>query len=631
MTVAISRQDVLRLADIVREETGNHVQEKNFSMLESRIRSHILKLGIDSIEQYWDHFKLNEKEERESLQSLMTTHYTFFFREFAHFEILENWISEEIEKIKVRYEATKEPLRIWSAACSRGQEVYSLAMFLEANLLKAHGIPYEILGTDIDPASIAHGENGVYPISEVNTIPQMYLSSNWKRGTGKVKEFAAIHPALKAKTKFEVLNFQELPSWKNQNQFDVIFCRNVFIYFSDENVKRISLELSKKLRDEGLFISGMSEPLRFPEWNLQAVGPSSYKKTKITQKIENKIQPAKAAAHASVALGADLQQVKIKQISNKYRVLCVDDSTTIQSLIKKIFSTDPACEMVDIANNGQEARDKLNAGTYDIITLDIHMPIVNGIEFLERLYNKKTDPPVLMISSVNRTDIELATKSISLGAFDYIEKPAMNNLQKSTDEILTKTKMALRTKNHVEQQSTSHFDASIGQKIVVPDASQCFRIITASDKSKKKLEHVIRGQKGEYRSPACLIIWNDAESNGIESELLTWTENQIINVREANPILRPNYIYLLKSDASADVISKLKGKSASIQLLDAKVSSFSTVKQVSQIQVLVDEDLKDSAKILEHQCGIKISDITPATSFPSLSVEFFASLRKAAA
>ena len=624
MLVNLTKEDLLRLAQVVRDETGNQVQEKNFPMLESRIRSHILKLGLGSIDDYWAHFQENEKQERELLQSLMTTHYTFFFREYAHFEILERWIVDESEKLKARFEKTKEPVRVWSAACSRGQEVYSLAMFLEFNLLKKYGIPFEVIGTDIDSESVAFAKNGVYSIQEVNTIAQMYLNGYWKRGTGPIKDFAAVHPNLKSKTHFEPLNLFEISSWKNQKKFDVIFCRNVFIYFSEENVKKVALDLSKKLEPRGLLVSGVSEPLRFSNWPLKLVGPSCYQNLGADQKGEPSQAPK---ANGKTATGVSIA----KPIENsKYRVLCVDDSTTIQTLIKKIFSTDPSCERVDVAANGKEARVKLDSGKYDLITLDIHMPEVNGIEFLERLYQKKSDPPVLMISSVNRTDIELATKSISLGAFDYVEKPAMNNLQKSTDEILTKAKMALRIKSKSEDQSVGNFDASISQQIVVPDASQCLRIIVASSESKKLLEQVVRGQKNEYRSPALLVLWHQGTEN-IESELLTWTNRQIISLKDAHQILKPNCVYLAKEELHKDALLNIKAKSISLQVLGQKITDLTTLKKFASIQVLLDESIGDFQGTFERQQGLKISDITPATSFPSLSVEFFANLRKAAA
>ena len=260
------------------------------------------------------------------------------------------------------------------------------------------------------------------------------------------------------------------------------------------------------------------------------------------------------------------------------------------------------------------------------------MPEVNGIEFLERLYSRKTDPPVLMISSVNRTDIELATKSLSLGAFDYVEKPAMNNLKKSTEEILTKAKMALRAKDINTQQATGSFDASIGQKIVVPDASRCLRVVVATNDSHVHLEQVVRGQKNEYRSPALLIVMqNSASELNIESEILKWTERQVVQVRDENPHYKPNCVYIVKADFHQQILSKIDAKSISLQILSQSQVDLSGFKKFASLQILISEHLAEYSKAFERNNGLKISDVTPATSFPSLSAEYFANLRKAAA
>lgn len=633
MTPVLRKEDILKLAQIIREETGNDVQEKNYSMIESRMRNHLMKIGIASPEDYWKHFTENEKEERELLQSLMTTHYTFFFREYAHFEALQKWIDTESARIKERYEKTKMPMRIWSAACSRGQEVYSLAMYLEVNLVKKLNIPYEIIGTDIDPESVAHAKNGVYALKEVNTIPQMYLSAYWKKGTGPIKDFAAIQTAVKNKLRFEALNLLEIEKWQEKNKFDIIFCRNVFIYFSQENVRKIALSLVSRMDDKGLFVSGMSEPLRFDGWALESVGPSCYQK--MTQASQQ--QPQKKISIAPTTQESTKATVKpvvsASQSPKKYRVLCVDDSPTIQILIKKIFSQDALCEKVDTAINGKEAREKLNAQNYDLITLDIHMPEVSGIEFLENLYDRKKDPPVLMVSSVNRTDLELATRSMTLGAFDYVEKPAMNNLQKSSDELLTKAKMALRSGDRSASQTEVEFDASIGKKIVVPDASQCMRIVMASDTAKDKLMHIVKGQKGEYRSPALLIVWQNSSGNSsIENELMNWSDRPIVPVRGGGKtVFKPNTIYVVNYEISQQILPQMNVKSASVQILGKELLKKDSLAKTTHVQLLLDEALADFAKNIESQSGLKISDITPVTSFPSLSLEFFANLRKAAA
>lgn len=636
MLAALSPGDISRLADIVREETGNQVMEKNHSMLESRIRSRLMKLGLPSMEKYWEHFSQHEREEREVLKSLMTTHYTFFFREYAHFEALEKWVTQEAARLKERHQKSQTPVQVWSAACSRGQEVYSLAMFLQQVLLERHGVPFEILGTDIDAESVQYAKNGVYPIKEVNTIPNNYLRGYWKRGTGPIKEFAAVHPSLKAYANFETLNLLEVSQWRRERKFDVIFCRNVFIYFSEDNVKKIASSLADTLANGGLFISGVSEPLRFPGWDLQTVGPSCYFKSSADQKrltvVPSKQEPiappskpidlvANAPAATEPAFGA-----------RKYHVLCVDDSKTIQNLIKSIFAKDPRCTKVSFANNGREARERLDSETFDLITLDIHMPEVNGIEFLEQLYRRSEDPPVLMVSSVSRTDVELATRSLSLGAFDYVEKPEMNNLKRSADEILTKANMALRARRQTSTSQVTSFDASISQRIVVPDASLCLRVVTASPDNLKTLEQIVKGQNGEYRSPPLLIAWNNPDGSiNIEQQVISWTDRTVLRLREAKATSRPNHVLIANRDLLKTLAQNTSARSVSLQILDHDFSDLEGMKGFPKLQVLLDEAIQDERAQFTRLTGLTVSDLTPAISFPSLSLEYFANLRKAAA
>lgn len=628
MINSMTRDDLHRLADIVREETGNLIQEKNYPMLESRIRGHLLKLQLKSMNEYWEYFEKHERQEREIILSLMTTHYTFFFREFAHFEVLDKWIDQNIDKIRQRYAQNKQPMRIWSAACSRGQEPYSIATFLETHLWKKYQVGYEILATDIDQQSVNFAKNGVYPLKEVNTIPHVYLEGCWRKGTGDVKDYSAAHPNIRAKIKFDALNLFDMDTYIGNQKFDIIFCRNVFIYFSDENVEKVAHNLMRHLNDDGILISGMSESLRFTSWKYPSVGPSCYQK-----------QVAAPAPILNPGVSPALKVVPktapeplATPESEGYMVLCVDDSSTIQDLMKKIFSQDPNCRKVDTALNGREAHEKLQQGKYDLITLDIHMPEVTGIEFLEKFYDKKKHPPVLMVSSVNRTDVELATKSLQLGAFDYVEKPAMNNLQKSTEEILSKTKLALKAKSLPKVEAVGDFDQSIAQKIVVPDASMCLRIVMASPENKDKLKQIVTSQLNEYRSPALLILWKESNETHIASEISEWTKRQLVILKDNNHnFFKPNAIYLVKNELNHLILQKVNANSVSFQVLRKEETALVELKKMSNLQVLLDESISSYQPFFEARHGVKVSDITPATSFSSLSVEFFAKLRKAAA
>lgn len=638
LKLELSAQDFQRLGKIVTEETGNKITENNYSMLESRLRSRCGKLGIE-LSDYWKHFEANEEDERSALKSLMTTHYTFFFREYVHFEILEQWIEENLESLKNRYKNSTQTFRVWSAACSKGQEVYSLAMFLHETLLDKHGINFEIVGSDIDPEAVGYATNGVYPLKEVNTIPRKFLTQFWKKGKNKLADFAAVKPNLKEKVKFYTDNLLDLKTPKDSG-FDVIFCRNVLIYFTDENVQKIALGLRERLGKDALFISGVSEPIRFADWNLKSYGPSSYTQggnkqdycvvsTTPSTAAPRPAEISKAKTPAPATSPAPVAQI---HAGRQYSVLCVDDSPTIQNLMKKIFSRDSNCKEVVTALNGREAHEQLQKRSFDLITLDIHMPEVNGIEFMERFYDRRNHPPVIMVSSVSRTDVDLASKSLNLGAFDYVEKPAMNRLKESMEEILTKTQLALRSKAD-DKPAALEGSELVSRKIVVPDASRCLRAMLQSGSDTRHLAAFLTAAAAETRSCPFLVVRDDnVSASEIEKALVGLTQAGIEHAHDGNQFLRPNKIYHCSLETWQAIAGTLEGKQVSLFCCNEQFDWIKSVPNtVSRLQVLLDESLQDKRRSLESRAAVRVSDITPSTSFQSLSVEFFAAIRKAAA
>jgi len=630
----LSPKDLLRLSELITEETGNRILEKNHSMIESRLRAYCYQKGIENVEDYWALFAQNEVREREVLRGLMTTHYTFFFREYVHFESLENWIEANIERLKNRQRTSNTPVKIWSAAASKGQEAYSLAMFLYDVLLERYGVEFEILGTDIDDQAIKYASNAVYPIREVNTIPRHYLAKHWRKGTGQIKDYAALKPELRKRVAFRSMNLLKLDRSALGGGFDIIFSRNVFIYFDEANVKNIATSLASHLLDGGLFVSGVSEPLRFEGWNFPSLSPSVYLKpmrhedlscfdSDMTLKPEDSVKD-------KVVLPRNPTVSLLSPRSQTYRLLCVDDSPSIQKLMKNIFSQDPDCIAFECASNGREAREMLNQKTFDIITLDIHMPEVTGIEFLKNLYNKKQDPPVIMVSSVNRSDKDLATQSLNLGAFDYVEKPAMNNIQKSKEELLTKVRLAIRSKTVDSLESIIELNS---KTIVVPDASTCLRVIFVdADEGLKSLQYILEHIGTEFRSPPTLIVRSaDLPEGALESCLLKWTKRTVKALRGSDGMLRPNSVYHTSLDLIEEVLGQSVAQNISFQILAKSYEKLPRLGRSStQIQVLLAESFESHKGEIEFKMGCRVSDVTPGTSFQSLSLEFFANLRKAA-
>ena len=226
------KEVLFEISKVVNQSTGIQLGEKQFSMVENRLKSHMIKMGIPLFSDYLEYFKAHKIVETEKLVSLMTTHHTYFFREFNHFEYLENHLPEIVQRLRSQGE---KKISVWSAACSRGQEVYSLSLFLNTHLKQiAPDFTYEILGTDVDPESVKIAKNGVYPWEDVKKIPMQYLSSNWVRGTGQIANFAKIKDDFKKQCQFDVVNLNEIKM--PNKKFDIVFCRNVFIYFNGDQM-----------------------------------------------------------------------------------------------------------------------------------------------------------------------------------------------------------------------------------------------------------------------------------------------------------------------------------------------------------------------------------------------------------
>ncbi len=426
-----SRELVLSVVEevskIVSQMAGIQLGPRQVVMVENRLKARMVKMGIKDFNAYLKHLKSHQEEESQALLSLMTTHHTYFFREFSHFEFLLNkGLDALIQKAKQRGD---NKIRIWSAASSRGQEAYSLAMFFKFHLSHSNsGVDFEIWGTDVDPESVNHAQNAVYKAEELKQSPAMYIGDNWIRGKGDVKDFSKLKENLRSKCHFSTLNLLKPDSFLNGKTFDVVFCRNVFIYFNQEQIKSCSEQILKHLDPDGFFFLGVSETLNGLDLKVASSGPSVYQHPK-------PVQTFKAPPKKQIPMS-------IPQEKRPIEVLCVDDSKAILTLLNGILTKDNGFVVKATASNGLEAIEKIKNEKFDVITLDMHMPELDGVGFLEKTKDMKR-PPVIVVSSINRDDTSIAQKAMGLGALDYVEKPSLENIAQASNEIRSKLKMAM--------------------------------------------------------------------------------------------------------------------------------------------------------------------------------------------
>lgn len=198
---------------------------------------------------------------------LLTTNETYFFREPRHFTLL--------RELALEARGRQRTMRVWSAASSSGEEAYSIAMVL-ADVLGEGA--WEVLGTDISTRMLRRARNGHYPLERASQMPFDYLRRFCLKGQGSEEGTMLIERALRQRVQFQQVNLNEsLPRF---GMFDVIFLRNVMIYFNLETKREVVARLLAQLRHGGHFLIGHSETLNDINDTLTVVAPSIYRKDK---------------------------------------------------------------------------------------------------------------------------------------------------------------------------------------------------------------------------------------------------------------------------------------------------------------------------------------------------------------
>lgn len=205
-------------------------------------------------------------EELQIMVDLLTTNETYFFREPKHFDFLRDEVLADR-----RPGAT---FRIWSAASSSGEEAYTMAMLLAEHLPNA---PWEVFGSDISTQVLAKASMGQYPLERTEGIPPAYLSKYCLKGVRSQAGTLMIAPELKKRVRFQQVNLTQSIN-ATIGDFDVIFLRNVMIYFDIDTKRQVIANLTPRLKSGGWFVVGHSESLNGINGILETVRPTIYRK-----------------------------------------------------------------------------------------------------------------------------------------------------------------------------------------------------------------------------------------------------------------------------------------------------------------------------------------------------------------
>lgn len=258
---AFSKADFREIAKFVKDTSGIELSESKASLVYSRLTKRLRALGLTTFSAYRDHIASDDAE-RNRMLSALTTNVTKFYREIHHFEHLQKLFRGPLGEAAKR----GERVRIWSAACSSGQEPYSIALSILNVIPDAQKFDIRILATDLSSNVVNHGRNGIYRAEELQDIPADVRKRWIAPVVADGQSQFSVSDAAKSLITFRELNLME--RWPMQGPFQIIFCRNVVIYFDQATQAALWQRFAKILSPGGTLYIGHSERLSGPATQL---------------------------------------------------------------------------------------------------------------------------------------------------------------------------------------------------------------------------------------------------------------------------------------------------------------------------------------------------------------------------
>ncbi len=262
-----------RLGKFIHEEYGIKMPSSKKVMVQSRLQKRLKALDMNSFDEYCEMVMSSDGANGELLHmvDLVSTNKTDFFREPSHFDFLKQKAVPEL----TRY---KNNLRIWSAGCSSGEEPYTLAMVLSAYAESHPGFRFSILATDISIRILKKAKAAIYTEQKVEPVSDAFKSKYLMRSKDRNTDLVRIVPELRSLLTFRRLNFMG-NNFGIDKPMDIIFCRNVIIYFDFETQVKLMTKFCKNLSSGGYLFIGHSENLHNMDVPLTMVAPTIYRKS----------------------------------------------------------------------------------------------------------------------------------------------------------------------------------------------------------------------------------------------------------------------------------------------------------------------------------------------------------------
>ncbi|MBK6911632.1 MAG: protein-glutamate O-methyltransferase [bacterium] len=271
-SLKISDAEFRKASELVKSLAGINLTDGKRELVSARLAKRLRSLGLATLDQYLDIVREDQTQEELVLMlDALTTNLTSFWRESDHFDYLANQLLPKIEARR------SGEIRVWSAGCSTGEEPYSLAMCIMGNLSNPNSTKLRILATDLSTRVLGIAKRGHYGPERIKNIPPDLRNKFITKERGDADgELFAVNQQLRSTISFARLNLME--QWPMKGPFDVIFCRNVMIYFDKPTQARLVQRFHGLLRSGGCLFVGHSESLAGVQHEYRYVRPTIYEK-----------------------------------------------------------------------------------------------------------------------------------------------------------------------------------------------------------------------------------------------------------------------------------------------------------------------------------------------------------------
>jgi chemotaxis protein methyltransferase CheR len=270
----MSSEDFKKLSSFIYQEYGIKMPEVKKTMLQSRLHKRLRELNMTSYKDYVNYVFSKEGQQSEIIHmiDMVSTNKTDFFREPIHFDFLHSTVLPELTKAN-RY------LKIWSAGCSSGEEPYTIAMSLSEYITQNPGaaFDYNILATDISTRMLKTAAEAIYKEARVEVLPTSLKKRYLLKSKDRTNPTVRIIPELRHKISYQRLNFMD-NHYNVPENFDIVFCRNVLIYFDRDTQEKVINRLCSKLKPNGYFFLGHSESITNFNVPLKQLKPTIFKR-----------------------------------------------------------------------------------------------------------------------------------------------------------------------------------------------------------------------------------------------------------------------------------------------------------------------------------------------------------------